>query len=61
DKQNQKKDNSRGQMALFEERKNRRQEEILEKLINKNLFNLTPIEAMNFLYQLQEEARKGIR
>ena len=48
-------------MALFEERKNRRQEEILEKLINKNLFNLTPIEAMNFLYQLQEEARKGIR
>lgn len=61
DKQNQKKDNSRGQMALFEERKNRRQEEILEKLINKNLLNLTPIEAMNFLYQLQEEARKGIR
>jgi DNA mismatch repair protein MutS len=61
DKQNQKKDNSRGQMALFEERNNRRQEEILEKLINKNLFNLTPIEAMNFLYQLQEEARKGIR
>ena len=49
------------QLALFEESSNQAQEKIIEKIINKNLLNITPLEAMNFLYQIQEEARKGNR
>lgn len=46
--------NSKEQLQLFEKK-----DRVIEKLLNKNLLNLTPIDAMNFLYDLQEEAKKG--
>ncbi|MDI3547605.1 MAG: mismatch repair protein MutS [Halanaerobiales bacterium] len=41
------------QLALF-----KNEDPIVRKLKEKDLLNLTPMEAMNFLYQLQQEARK---
>lgn len=55
------KEKSNRQLALFEANSNKVEDKIIEKLLNKNLLNITPLEAMNFLYQLQEEARKGNR
>lgn len=55
------KQNNANQLRLFENRKEKGPDPIVEKLLEKNILNFTPIDAMNFLYKLQEEARKNMR
>ncbi|MFW6281702.1 MAG: DNA mismatch repair protein MutS, partial [bacterium] len=48
------------QLRLFEKDVNKeKNKKIIDRLIKANLLDLTPMEAMNFLYKLQQSARKG--
>ena len=47
------------QMRLFEDKFEKENDKLIKKLLKKDLLSLTPIDAMNFLYKLQQEARKG--
>ncbi|NLM97680.1 MAG: DNA mismatch repair protein MutS [Halanaerobiaceae bacterium] len=56
-----KNEEKKSQLSLFEEKKEEEYRLIIEKLLSKNIMQMTPLEAMNFLNNLQEEARKYMR
>jgi len=61
--QNDEHDNSNGnsnkRLRLFEANNSYENNIVIEKLLELDLLSLTPIDAMNFLHKLQQEARKG--
>jgi len=52
-------DNSNKRLRLFETNNSYENSIVIEKLLDLDLLSLTPIDAMNFLHKLQQEARKG--